>query len=68
MRGVLWVCTANAEGVSPSGSESTSTHGNERAVGGCDFLSHRPLLEKLVELRGIKPLTLRLPERKKGEK
>ncbi len=31
------------------------------------MLSPRLLLKKLVELRGIEPLTLRLPVRKKGK-
>ena len=40
----------------------------KRTVGDRELLSYRLLLEKLVELRGIEPLTLRLPERKKGKK
>ena len=40
---------------------------NELTAGDSELLSHRPLLRKLVELRGIEPLTLRLPERKKGK-
>ena len=40
---------------------------NELTAGDSNLLSHRPLLRKLVELRGIEPLTLRLPERKKGK-
>ncbi len=39
-----------------------------RTAGDRILLSHRPLLKKLVELRGIEPLTLRLPVRKKGDK
>ena len=33
----------------------------KKAAGDSELLSHRLLLEKLVELRGIEPLTLRLP-------
>ena len=32
-----------------------------KTAGDRELLSHRPLLRKLVELRGIEPLTLRLP-------
>jgi hypothetical protein len=39
----------------------------KKAAGDSKLLSHRPLLRKLVELRGIEPSTLRLPERKKGD-
>jgi hypothetical protein len=43
--------------------ESPQSHLTKKAVGDQELLSHRPLLRKLVELRGIEPLTLRLPER-----
>ena len=39
-----------------------------KAAGDSELLSPRLLLKKLVELRGIEPLTLRLPVRKKGDK
>ena len=41
---------------------------NELTAGDSSLLSHRPLLKKLVELRGIEPLTLRLPVSRKGKK
>ena len=47
--------------------ESSQSHPTKKAAGDSELLSPRPLLRKLVELRGIEPLTLRLPERKKGE-
>jgi hypothetical protein len=40
----------------------------KKTAGESELLSPQLLLEKLVELRGIEALTLRLPERKKGDK
>jgi hypothetical protein len=41
---------------------------SELTAGGSNLLSHRPLLRKLAELRGIEPLTLRLPVSRKPKK
>jgi integrase len=41
--------------------EPPQSHPTKKAAGDSKLLSPRPLLRKLVELRGIEPLTLRLP-------
>jgi integrase len=48
--------------------ESPQSHPTQKTAGDSKLLSHRPLLEKLVELRGIEPLTLRLPVSRKRKK
>ncbi len=48
--------------------ESPQSPPNEEAAEDAASRSPRPLLRKLVELRGIEPLTLRLPVARKREK
>jgi len=50
-----------ADFIARSAYESPQSHPTKKAAGDRELLSHRPLLRKLVELRGIEPLTLRLP-------